>query len=35
MDKYIDTYSKVVDIQLYQDKTAVASVDMFNGRIIP
>ena len=32
---YRDTIFQVVDVELYQDKTAVISVDMLNDRIIP
>ena len=32
---YIDTYSKVADVKLYADKTALTSADMLNDRIIP
>ena len=29
---YIDTYSKVSDVKLYEDKTALTSADMLNDR---
>lgn len=32
---YIDTYSRVADAKLYQDKTALTSADMLNDRILP
>ena len=32
---YIDTYSKISDVKLYEDKTACTSLDMLNYRIIP
>ena len=32
---YIDTYSKVADVKLYEDKTALTSADMLNDRVIP
>ena len=32
---YIDTYSKVANVKLYEDKTTLISVNMLNNRIIP
>lgn len=32
---YIDTYSRVADVKLYQDKTALTAADMLNDRILP
>lgn len=32
---YIDTYSKVADVKLYQDKTALTSADILNDRVLP
>ena len=32
---YIDTYSRVADAKLYQDKTAFTSADMLNDRVLP
>ena len=35
MDKYINTYSKVADVKLYKDKTALTSVNVLNDGTIP
>lgn len=32
---FIDSYSRVADVKLYEDKTALTSADMLNDRIIP
>ena len=32
---YIDTYSRVADVKLYQDKTALTSADILNDRVLP
>lgn len=32
---YIDTYSKVVQVKLYTQKTAITAADMLNDRVIP
>lgn len=32
---YIDTYSRVADAKLYQDKTALTSADMLNDKVLP
>ena len=32
---YIDTYARVADAKLYEDKTALTAADMFNDRILP
>lgn len=32
---YIDTYTRVADAKLYEDKTALTSADMLNDRILP
>lgn len=32
---YIDTYARVADAKLYEDKTALTAADMLNDRILP
>ncbi len=32
---FIDTYSRVADVKLYKDKTAITSADILNDRILP
>ena len=32
---YIDTYSRVADVKLYHDKTAITSADLLNDRVLP
>jgi transposase InsO family protein len=32
---FIDTYSRVADIKLYSEKTAITSADILNDRILP
>ena len=32
---YIDTYSRIADVKLYTEKTAISSADMLNDRILP
>ncbi len=32
---YIDTYSRVADVKLYTEKTAITAADLLNDRIIP
>ena len=32
---YVDTYSRVSDVKLYQEKTALTSADLLNDRILP
>ncbi len=32
---YIDSYARVADVKLYQDKTALTSADILNDRILP
>lgn len=32
---YIDTYSRVTDAKLYEDKTALTAADILNDRIVP
>jgi len=32
---YIDTYSRVADVKLYTEKTAITSADMLNDRVLP
>lgn len=32
---YIDTYSRVADVKLYNEKTAITSADMLNDRVLP
>lgn len=32
---YIDSYTRVADCKLYQDKTAITSADMLNDRVLP
>ena len=32
---FIDTYSRVADVKLYTEKTAITSADMLNDRILP
>ena len=32
---YIDTYTSVVDVKLYEDKTTLTAADILNGSILP
>ena len=32
---FIDTYSRVADIKLYTDKTAITAADLLNDRVVP
>jgi len=32
---YIDTYARIADVKLYQDKTALTAADTLNDRILP
>jgi hypothetical protein len=32
---YIDTYSRVADAKLYEDKTALTAADILNDRVLP
>ena len=32
---FIDTYSRVADVKLYTDKTAITAADLLNDRVVP
>lgn len=32
---FIDTYSRVADVKLYTDKTAITAADVLNDRVVP